>query len=557
MEELKVWIKENGLDCLIEGNLISIKDFGNFYFINHKEGKILSEEFLLILNEEDEDFIEENKDNINFVVFKFGEDFYYSKMNFTKNQYNELAIKPEFNDFLNIGNYVGELDSDFNFVNLAIHTGYELLNGSGEPEDYIKKAKFFRQKYLGVCELDTLASSLAFQLSCKKYHINPIIGEGISVAYNYNFDNQNEIPETFELKLYVKNKKGWKTLLNISKHVNVDFNKFIPFEILSKYKTKDLICVIPTDSWFNFNIFNKDKALIELNNLNKIFGKKNIYYQLDLSEYQNSEYDLEKLEIIKRYFSDFSDLIKPVYIQDTYVVDRKDRELKSFLNKISRKVSITNNDCYLKSVDEIITSTSKLFDSNDDAFNIFLESIENTEVIAKQCVDFEISIGKPKLPDFKMPKNTDKIDFYYDLIEKGIEKKIMTKKGITDEKIDEYIKRIETENEIIIGADIVDYFLILWDIVEWCKKENILVGVGRGSAGGSLIAYLLDITNIDPIEYNLLFERFLNKTRTMPEVFYKIELEDGTKYQIPEDFYNKKIKGLKDLNPKMIKDFMI
>lgn len=554
MEELKTWISLNGLDCQINGNLILVKKMGNFYFIEHKEGKILSDEFYLILDEDDETFIDEHEEDINFVVFKFGEDFYYSKLNPVKNQYNELALKPEFNDFLNIGNYEGNLGDEFEFVNLGIHTGYELLNGSGEPDEYIKKAVFFRQKYLGVCELNTLGSSLPFQMACLKKNIVPIIGEGISVAYNYT---EGDLAETFELKIYAKNNAGWKTMLNISKIINVDYNKFIPIEKLLEFKTDDLICVIATDSYFNYNIYKKEESKVEYQNLKDIFGVDNLYYQIDLSEYLNPDYDADKLERIKKYIKSYSGKIKPVFIQDTYVVNQKDRELKSFLNKVSRKVSVTNNDCYMKSIDEVFDKYSELFRDSDEAFAVFISSIENTVNIANACKDFRIEIGKPKLPEYKMPKGVDKIEFYYDLIEEGLRAKILSKPSITDQEIDEYIERIQIENEVIIGADIVDYFLILWDVIEWCKKEGILVGIGRGSAGGSLVAYLMGITEINPIEYDLLFERFLNKTRTMPDIFYDVELEDGSKYSIPEEFYLKNIEGKKNVEPKDLKEFSV
>lgn len=546
MEELITWTQENGLDCQFDGNLIFVKDFGTGLFIGEKEDRIISDDFLIILDDEEAELLEDYE--FDFAVFKFGSRFYYTKVELTKNEYNELSLEPNFEDFQNVGNYIGEFDSDYDFVNLGVHTGYELLNGSSEPINYIKRAKFLRQKYLAICDLDTLGGTLSFQLSCQKSKIIPIIGESISVAHDYI---EGEIPDNFDLKLYVKNKDGWRTLLNISKVVNVDHNKFIPLERLLEFKTKDLICVISTKSFINHNIYKKEIVLDQIKKLKRTFGKNNVYYQIDLSEFTNDEYDADKLNIIKKYMDDYSDMIKPVYIQDTYYVNKTDNGIKKILNEINKKSEADNRDCYLKSIDDIFEQYSDLFSENDDAFGIFIQSIENTSKIAKQC-DFEIEIGKPKIPKYKS-KNPD---LYFDLIQKGLEEKILTRPN-GEEILEEYIQRVEIENEIIIGAEIVDYFLILWDIIDWCKKNNILVGVGRGSAGGSLVAYLLGITEIDPIEYGLLFERFLNKTRTMPEIKYEVTLENGSKFLIPEKFYNDKIKGKKDIDEELIKEFSV
>lgn len=546
MEELINWTQENGLDCQFDGNLIFVKDFGTGLFIVEKEDRIISDDFLIILDDDEAELLEEYE--FDFAVFKFGSRFYYTKVELTKNEYNELSLEPNFEDFQNVGNYVGEFDSDYEFVNLGVHTGYELLNGSSEPINYIKRAKFLRQKYLAICDLDTLGGTLSFQLSCQKNKIIPIIGESISVAHDYI---EGELPDTFDLKLYVKNKDGWRTLLNISKIINVDHNKFIPLESLLDFNTKDLICIISTKSFINHNIYKKEIVLDQIRKLKKTFGKNNVYYQIDLSEFTSDEYDSKKLNTIKKYIDDYSNLIKPVYIQDTYYVNKTDNNIKKILNEINKKTEADNRDCYLKSVDDIFEQYSDLFSQNDDAFGIFIKSIKNTAKIAKQC-DFEIEIGKPKIPKYKS-KNPD---LYFDLIQKGLEEKILTRPNGED-ILEEYIQRVEVENEIIIGAEIVDYFLILWDIINWCKRNNILVGVGRGSAGGSLVAYLLGITDIDPIQYGLLFERFLNKTRTMPEIKYEIILENGNKFLIPEKFYNDNIKGKKDIDESLIKEFSV
>jgi DNA polymerase-3 subunit alpha len=507
MKDLKIWIKQSNINCTFSGAVLFIDNFGKLLFIPEKDGIIIQKDYSLILSDEEYDLLDEDAE-IKNVVFKFGNRYFFCSVNNRKkNEYNEDVIEPRFNDFRNIGEFNSDFN-DLNFCHLGVHTGYELLNGSGDADSWLKKAKHFKYNSLGICERNTLAGTLSFQLQCEKHSIKSILGETISVVYNYNAEK--EFQDTYEVKVYVKNSLGWKNLLRISKAINVDYKEFIPLEELLEL-SDGLSFVFFKESYLYDNIYKKENFLKDLKLWKSKIKKSDLYFQIDLNEFSDDSLDIENLKRIKHYFENYSNLIKPIYIEDCYYVEKIDSQVKSILNKIDRKTIPSSNEQYFKSIDDIIEKNIGLFVS-DDSLDLFFQSIENTFELSEKC-NFKIDIGNHKLPKYKV-KN--KIQFYHDLIEKGFEQKVLNK--FKDEKtINKYIERIQEENDVILGADLSDYFLILWDVVNWAKSENILVGPGRGSAGGSLVAYMLGIIEIDPIQYDLLFERFLNKTRVSGE----------------------------------------
>ena len=506
MKELISWCKKNNLSFSINGKILNIEGFGKLLYVKEKDGKIIDEDYTFIMEEEEYEILEQNED-VQYLVFKFGSRFYYSSLKESKNDYNEVVFKPEFNDLLSIGLYKSE--NDLYFCNLGIHTGYELLNGSGEPDSYVKKAKFYNQDFISTIDKNTLGGSLAFQVACQKKGLR--FGIGYTATISYNHGSSDDHNQTFEGIFYVKNEIGWRNLLKINKAINVDFDKFVPEEIVLQ-NSDGLFFVFSRKSILNFYIKNTKKCIEIISKYKKSFGSKNLFFQIDNTEFTNDELDLDNLEKTKLYFENLYDYIKPIYIPDCYYVEKMDFKVKEYLNGIDRISTPHSEKQYFKNIDDILDENLELF-SNEDNFNKFLESIENTKKISDNC-NFSIDIGNHKLPKFPV-KNTEK--FYKNLLEEKFESKIIPKLKGNKKKIKQYIERLETENEVIVGAGFIDYFLILWDIVEFCNKEGILVGPGRGSAGGSLVAYLLGIIEIDPIEYNLLFERFLNKARVSGE----------------------------------------
>lgn len=515
-DNLKKWIDENkmvvsesntnGLDTII------IENIGTFLYIHPKDGKIIDGDFSFILSDEEFELLDEKK--VNFILFEFGGKFYYSGIKQTKNKYNELVYQPEFNDF----KYLGCCSEEFimDFVNLGVHDEYEMLSGSGSCELWCKKAKFLNHKAIGVCNKNSLASSLSFQTAAEKLGLKCIIGETITVARNYNPDEQ--IQETFELKLYVINDKGWNNLLFISKNINVDYNGFIPSEILYRYG-EGICCVIPKTSEFNYLVNNGDKneALKLLSKYKKSFDK--VYYQIDTLEYESRQLFREHLKNLDNYIRFFRKSIKPILINDSYYLDAEEQKLKGMLHKISGKAAPEAKDQYFKSCVDTINSYSEWTNEVEPLFEVIISGIENTSKLCNS-IDFRINNSERKIPKFEVE---DPEGLFFDELQKGIKKKLV---GKVDD-MDKYMERIKIECELIVPNDLCSYFLILWDISNWCKEKDIIVGPGRGSVCGSLVAYCLDITQVDPLKYQLYFERFLNSSRVSAHHAYRLTLENG------------------------------
>ena len=517
-ESLQRWIDENKMmvseERIDDLDIIVLDRVGKFLLLEKNEdGKIIDGDFSFILSDEEFDLLDEHK--VDYILFEFGGKFYYSGLKLGKNKYNEVIYIPEFNDF----KYLGRCSEEFimDFAHLGVHDEYEMLSGSGSCELWCKKAKFLGHKYIGVCNKNSLASSLSMQTYAEKYGLKCILGETITTAVNY--DKTKDIQETFDLKLYVMNTAGWQNLLIISKIVNVDFEgKFIPLEMIYKHTT-GLCCVIPKDSHFNYLVKRgKRKSAKEvLLELKKHFKK--IYYQIDTVEYESRQLFKEHLSSIDNYILYFKSKIKPILINDSYYLDKEEHELKGMLHKISGRAAPEAKDQYFKSVRDTLDAYSEWIYDVDALFETIVEGISNAYEFAESC-NFRIDNSERKIPQFEVE---DPEGLFFDLLQKGIDERIV---GKVDD-IDKYLDRIQTECELIVPNDLCSYFLILWDIINWSNENDIMVGPGRGSVCGSLVAYCLGITAVDPIKYNLYFERFLNVSRVSAHHSYHLTLEDG------------------------------
>ena len=522
-ESLQRWVEENKLiisESSQDGSdIISIEGVGKFLYIHPFDGNVIDSDFAFILSDEEFELLDEKQ--VDFILFEFGTKFYYSKLKQDKNNYNEIIYKPEFNDFKYLGKCAEEPIMDF--IPLGIHDEYEMMNGSGACSLWVKKAKFLGFKALGVCDLNTLASSLSFKTACSKSGLQTIIGETITVARNY--DKTKELQETFELKLYVLTNEGWENLLYISKLINVDYHGFIPADKLYEYGN-GLALVIPKESEFNYVIDDYDAAVKLLKKYKKSFDK--VFYQIDTVEYTADSLFKKHLSNIDKYISNYRKKVKPITINDAYYLDREEKDLKTILNKITGKAAPETADQFLKTAKETIESYAEWLEDVEPLFEVIVEGLDNTVVLAN-CVSFKLDVSERKIPKFEVKDPEAK---FFKELEKGIERKLIGK--IPKKDMPKYMERIETECQLIVPNDLCSYFLILWDIMNYCKKNNIMVGPGRGSVCGSLVAYCLDITQIDPIPYKLYFERFLNRQRIEigKEIF--VELENGNKLH----FYN-------------------
>lgn len=514
--QLEKWVKENKLTIselsTNDGlDIVSLDNVGKFLYIKPTDEKVIDEEFAFILSDEEFDFLD--KGGADFILFEFGKKFYYSELKQGKNKYNEIIYSPSFNDF----KYIGKCSEEkiIEYSNIGVHDEYELLSGSGNCELWCKKAKFLGHKAIGVCNENSLASIQSFQTYASKYGLKCIIGETIKVARNYNASEN--IQELYDLKLYVLNEEGYHNLLLISKTINVDYDGFIPSEILYQY-SKGICCVVAKNSELNYLMrqgkIKEAKEIVDI--YKKSFTKT--FYQIDTVEYTSSQLFREHLQNIDNYIINFKNVLPPIMINDSYYLDAEEWELRNYLSKVSGKAIAESHNQHFKSLQEVLQSYEEWID-NETLYNIILLSINN-QIELVDSIDWKLDISERKLPNFEVqnPEET-----FFDVLQKGIEEKLVGKV----KNLDEYMERIKRECDLIVPNDLCSYFLILWDICNWCKENNIMVGPGRGSVCGSLVAYCLNITQIDPIPYQLYFERFLNPTRVEKQYKYEVVFENG------------------------------
>lgn len=465
------WVKQNYLQIdWLTDNTFKIPGFeGVFILIEPKEENIIDEDCCLILYDEEIDLIEE-EGKIQYIVFEFGSRFYYTKPIKFKNKFNFEGYEAHFTDFKYIGDNTCQLDNLLPFVNLGIHDEYELLNGSQLANDWVKKSVFLKHKSAAVVDRNTLAGTLAFQTACKKVGIKPILGMTASVAQD--FDQTKQVQVAYDLKLYVVNEIGWQNLFQINKAINVDYNKIIPEEILLKY-SKGIIAVFPPFSLLS--ALETDKDVIRTITKYKVAFDK-IYYQIDTVEYDGDAADLRNLNQIKKYLASYRKFIQPVLINDSYYIDKEMFLLKDYLNKIGHLAHEYSEDQYFKTLDETHEKFSPLFSDGDVYFELLTEMCNNTVEISDMC-NYEINTGERKLPEyFQLNPEKSNEELFFDLIQKGIDEQL---EGKVDD-LNIYMERIQTECDVIVSAGFIDYFLILWDIVDWCKNNGVAVGPGRG-----------------------------------------------------------------------------
>jgi len=504
-KNLQYWCIEQKINAIQEKigalNIVSVGE-EKFLLIYPSNDKIIDEDFALIISDAEFEALDAQK--YDKILFSFAGMFFWTKAKAEKNRYNEMIYKPDFNDFKYMGVVNEEKVLEFN--HLGVHSEYELLNGSGSTDLWAKKAKFVGCKYLGIADRNTLSSSLSFQSACKKYEIKSIIGETITVARKYNPDDDNQ--ETFELKLYVKNYEGWKNLLWINKLINCDYAGFIPDEELYKFGN-GIVLVIPSESELNYEKSSTSKVLKLISQYKKSFDE--VYYQIDTVEPSSQTLFQQHLSNLDTYLGKFRKFVKPILINDSYYLDKDGCELKAALNKIAGKARMETKTSYFKTFGDTVQSYDEWFDDYPELFDLMVESVENCNDFC-QTVNFQIEENLKKLPSFES-ENADEL--FLSEIEKGIKERLVGK--IPDEDLPRYLEKIRVECDVIMPNDIVDYFLINWDIMRFCREKNILRGVGRGSVCGSLVAYLLYMTDVDPLKYELMFERFLNETRVSGE----------------------------------------
>jgi DNA polymerase-3 subunit alpha len=504
----------------VKDKIFNIEEVGTFYYFQ-PEDNVFDNEMFFTLTEDQIEYIITNE--VKYVLFQFGERFYYTPAATQKNILNEQAIKVDFNDFTYLGVYKDSYD--FPYTHLGIHTEYELLNSALNVKTLLKKAKFYQQNTVGICDRNTLGGTLAFQLECKSKGVKSILGETVNVKYGEN--------KFGDIKLYAANKQGWQNLLRINYFINVTNYKdqYIDEKHLLNH-SKGLIAVIPS---YN-SVLTKERSQIEYWRIIQLYTEAfhQTYFQLNSTEYTDNKHDLENLNSIKFYLnSGFVTQLPPVLLEDVYYLEPDHYKIKDLVNKVARTIHHHTEDSYYKPLEVSIDTLMPFFDlekqySKVDAMDIIVGAVANTNKIAEDC-NYEIEVGKSKLPSFEIDgqilTKEESNSLLVSLVWDGYKEKVVNKLPKDKHKI--YKQRVETELEVILEAGFADYFLITWDSIDFCRQNDQMTGIARGSAGGSICMFLLGIIQIDPILYDLSFERFLNKARVVPEKIIEVTMSNG------------------------------
>ncbi len=492
IDELKQWMDDHMIQGKVIRDVVTVAGMGRCLFQDMSKREHLFKENK-DTGEYEFDCVEVPKylmqDDIYYVIFKFGDQFYYTDIR------KGFKMLP----FRHVGDRK-ERDEVYErpYVNLGVHTPYDLLNGSGPVSEWVRTARWMGHRSIGICDRNTMAATLQLQKEAKAAGIGYVFGYSLTMKIG-----ESEVGA----KIYVSTQKGFRNLLRIQKAINVDREDgMIDYlEVLNRADGN----VIVFDKWSG-DWMAKNMALLK--DFTESFGGW-VFFQVDMSEYRADRIDSMLLDSQKAYFDTFYNNgkwklgIEPVLIEDCYYIDSDEWMNKVVLNKIDTGVAHELSDQqYYKDTTQLYDEFCALFSEkySDKVFDLMCK---NTVIIAGES-DAAYDLDENYAPEYMMtPDEKDKYgdthNMFIQLCYEGLKK--ITPPG----KEEEYKKRLEYEIEILEQTDNVNYMLIQWDMINWCRKNNIAYGTGRGSAGGAIVLRCLNVTMVDPIKHDLIFERFL------------------------------------------------
>ncbi len=408
-----------------------------------------------------------------------------------------------------------------NFAHLHLHTQYSVLDGAIKIPKLINRLEELKQPAVAITDHGVMHGAIDFYYAAKNSKIKPILGCEIYLSSDSRFNKTPKTqggPETFHMTLLAKNNVGYKNLCRVVSRAYLEGFYFKPradYELLKEY-SEGIVCLSGCCS----------------SHLSYLATRENIEEARDVVEkcvdiYDDDFYieiqphELEKQKKLNALSYELASEYKVplVATNDCHYLNKEDKRAQEVLMCVSMGKLITDPDrmrhddaeLYLKSTEEMYQS-----------FKDVPEALENTIKIADKCnVDFDFS--NYRMPKFNTPKGVNIDDYFTTQVENGLSERFLSFKergiNLDLETKEKYKNRLKEEISLIKKMGFSGYFLVVSDFIRWSKKNSVPVGPGRGSAAGSLVAYALFITEIDPIEHNLLFERFLNPERvSMPDI---------------------------------------
>ena len=396
------------------------------------------------------------------------------------------------------------------FTHLHVHTEYSLLDGSSKIRELTARAKELGMDSMAITDHGVMYGVIDFYRAAREVGIKPILGCEVYVAPGSRFDRENGAGEDryYHLILLAENNTGYKNLMKIVSKGFVDgfyYKPRVDLDLLETYHEG----IISLSACFAGEVQKYlargmyEEAKRSALRYSEIFGKDHFY--LELQDHGIPEQKMVNQGLLRLSQETGLELVATNDVHYTFAEDAKAHDI---LLCIQTGKKVTDEDrmryeggqYYCKSEEEM----RKLFPYAQEA-------IDNTHKIAERC-NVEIEFGVTKLPKYEVPEGFDSWTYLNHLCREGFKTRYPDDDGTLS-------RRLDYELGVIKTMGYVDYFLIVWDFINYARSQNIMVGPGRGSAAGSIVSYTLGITNIDPVRYNLLFERFLNPERvSMPDI---------------------------------------
>ena len=397
-----------------------------------------------------------------------------------------------------------------NFSHLHVHTEYSLLDGSNKIKEYVARVKELGMNSAAITDHGVMYGVIDFYREAKKNGIKPILGCEVYVAPNSRFDREITGGEDryYHLVLLAENNTGYSNLMKIVSKGFVDgyyYKPRVDKSLLREYHEGIIAlsaCLAgEVPRYISKGLYdNAKKTALEYQ---EIFGKGNFF--LELQDHGIPEQGIVNQRLLQMSEELGIELVATNDVHYTYAEDEKPHDILLCIQtgkklQDENRMRYEGGQYYVKSPEEMA-----------NLFPYALQALENTQKIADRC-DVEIEFGVTKLPKYDVPDGMTSWEYLNKLCYEGLERRY-------ENPSEELRERLKYELDTIQHMGYVDYFLIVWDFINYAKRHDIAVGPGRGSAAGSIVSYCLEITNIDPMRYQLLFERFLNPERvSMPDI---------------------------------------
>ncbi len=395
------------------------------------------------------------------------------------------------------------------FVHLHMHTAYSLLDGEGTIPKLIERAKELGQTAMAITDHGNMYGVIDFYECAKQNGIKPIIGCEVYVAARSRFDKVHDLDsQSCHLILLAENDVGYHNLMKLVSAGFIEgfyYRPRIDMDILREHNEGIIALSACMSGVLSRQLLsgNYDEAKRRAQEFLDIFGRDRYFIEIqDHGIFEQKKLNRDLISIARELNIDI------VATNDIHYTLKRDAEYQDVLMCIQMGKTVDDEDRMKMDCDQLYLKSEE---EMTELFSYIPEALENTQKIADRC-NVEIEFGKFHLPKFEIPNGLTAYEYLKQLVDRGMRERYPN----ADESV---VSRMQYELDTISQMGYVDYFLIVWDFIHYAKSHGIPVGPGRGSAAGSVVAYCLHITDVDPIKYSLIFERFLNPERvSMPDI---------------------------------------